>query len=298
MNLIKLEIIELLEKHKKVTAVADALGLKQPTVTFHMKKMEQEFGVQLFESSCGRILLKDAGKSLLHYAVKINSLAREASRVVKEYECLERGSLKVGASYVPGTYILPGIFSDFSKKYPHVSLSLSVKPTSVVQKMLQNHEIDIGFFSTEAFSSPKLISEIVCDDELVVIFPPDHELACYSHIDPVQLTHYSFILHGQESNTRQMTDKWAKSYGVEFRKHMELDSLEVIKQMVIKGGGVSIISRLTILNELERGVLHCCPLNLQNSFKRHVYFAIHMDRYRSPLVERFITHLHDAKEQL
>lgn len=75
LSLLKLHIVELLNKHHKITTVAELLGLKQPTVTFHMKNLEREFGVKLFDTRMGKIILTDAGNALLHYATKINALA-------------------------------------------------------------------------------------------------------------------------------------------------------------------------------------------------------------------------------
>lgn len=91
MNLLKFQIVELLDKHRKVTAVAEVLGLKQPTVTYHMKSLEQEYGVKLFEPRMDKVILTEAGRALLHYAGKINSLAAEARRTAQEYGTPGRG---------------------------------------------------------------------------------------------------------------------------------------------------------------------------------------------------------------
>lgn len=285
MNITRLRIIELMATHGKVTAVAEVLGLKQPTVTFHMKKMEQEFGIQLFESHYGRTILTEAGNSLLHYAVKINSLAQEAGRVVKEYETLECGSLKIGASYVPGTYILPQALTAFSQTHPKVNLSLTVKPAPVIQELLHKHAIDIGVFSAATCQDATLASEVLCRDELVVIFAPAHELSAGLPADAGQLAQYPLVLHGPESNTRHMTETWAKSQGVEFHSCMEIDSLEAIKQVVALGGGISIVSRLAVVREINTGSLCCHTLS---GVKRLVYVAINGDRHLSALVKRFI----------
>lgn len=78
MTIVKWRLLVLLDKHKKVTPAARELGLKQPTATFHMKKMEEEWGTELFESKTGRILLTDAGKALLRFAREIIRLHEEA----------------------------------------------------------------------------------------------------------------------------------------------------------------------------------------------------------------------------
>ncbi|TDF98042.1 LysR substrate-binding domain-containing protein [Paenibacillus piri] len=290
MNLLKLQIVVLLEKYKKITAVADELGLKQPTVTFHMKSLEQELGVQLFETRSGKVHLTEAGKSLFHYSVKINSLAQEAERVVKEFDQLGRGSLKIGASYVPGTYILPRILSGFAKSYPRISLSLMVRTAPVVKELLLNHEIDLGIVSCEPFQLPPLLAETLCEDELVLIMSPQHWLAGHSQLYPDQLEQVPFLLHSPESSTRQLTSKWAQSNRIELNAHMELDSLEAIKQTVMLGEGVSFVSRIAVRKELENGELLIRQIP-QNAYNRYVFFAYNLDRRQSAVMDEFIAHL-------
>jgi DNA-binding transcriptional LysR family regulator len=290
VNLLKLQMVELIEKHKKVTAVAEELGLKQPTVSFHMKNLEQELGVQLFETRAGKLHLTEAGRSLHHYSVKINALAREAERVVKEYDQLARGALKIGASYVPGTYMLPRMLSSFAKAYPRIQLSLIVKTAPVIKELLMNHEIDLGMMSCEPFQLPPLLGETFCEDELVLICSPQHKLAGHTQLFPDQLEGVPFLLHSPDSSTRQMTMKWAESNRIELNGHMELDSLEAIKQVAMHGESISFVSRLAVAREVERGELVFRPIP-QNPFKRYVYYAYNLDRRQSALLESFIDHM-------
>ena len=289
INSIKFQIIEELYKHKKITTVAEQLKLKQPTVTFHLKSLEQELGVKLFESRLGKIILTEAGNSLCHYAIKINALTQEAVRVVQEYD-LGRGTLKIGASYVPATYLLPNILAKFSKLNSKITISLTVKTAPAIVKMLENHEIDLGVISSESIDSNSIKSEPLCEDELVFFFSPDHLLAKHDILSPDKLNNIPFILHGQESTTRSMTLKWFKSHSISLNAHMELDSLEAIKQIVLCGESISVISRLAIQHEIEEGKLLCRQIP-QNSFKRFIYSAYNVDRRRSSLLDNFTEYL-------
>jgi len=296
-NLIKLQIIELLDKHKRITGVAEQLELKQPTVSFHMKSMEKELGVQLFYTKAGKVHLTEAGQSLYHYAVKINALAQEAERVVKEYDERGSGQLKIGASYVPGTYLLPAVLSTFSKLYPKLSISLTVRTSPVIQDMLHNHELDIGVISAEPFQWAPLIGETLCEDELVMFFSPQHWLANMETVYPERLKDVPFILHGQESSTRSMTLKWAKNTGITLGMAMEMDSLEAIKQAVMTGDSVSFISKLAIAKEVQRGELTWRTIP-QNPLKRYIYFTYNEDRIRSSLFDTFFDHLRESVRSL
>ncbi|WP_127579865.1 LysR substrate-binding domain-containing protein [Paenibacillus koleovorans] len=293
---VKLQIVELLDQHKRITSVAEQLELKQPTVTFHMKSLEKELGVQLFYSSSGKVHLTEAGQALRHYASKINSLALEAERIVKEFNAWGSGKLKIGASFVPGTYLLPSILSAFSKQHPNISLSLTIRPSPVIQSMLLGHELDIGLVSAEPFQWTSLIGETLCEDELVLFFSPHHGLSRKETVYPDHIGEVPFILHGQESSTRSMTLKWAKSLGLTLTPVMEMDSLEAIKQAVMAGNCVSFISRSAIAAELERGELVCREIP-QNPFKRYIYFAYNEDRVRSALFNSFFEFLRDSLRQ-
>ncbi|OCT16665.1 transcriptional regulator [Paenibacillus pectinilyticus] len=292
-NLLKLQVIELLDKHKRITAVAEQLGLKQPTVSFHMKSMEQELGVQLFYSRGGKVHLTEAGQSLNHYAKKINALVQEAERVVKEFDERGSGHLKIGASSVPGTYILPEMLSAFSERFPHISVSLTVRPTPFIKEMLLNHEIDIGIMSAEPFQWSPLVGETLCEDELVFFFNPKHRFARQEILHPEFLNDVPFILHGQESSTRTMTLNWAKTLGVKLKPVMEMDSLEAIKQAVMTGESVSIISKIAIAKELQRGEVSYRSIP-QNPLRRYIYFTYNADRIRSSVFDSFLSSLQDA----
>lgn len=288
LNLLKLRIVELLEKYKKITAVAEMLDLKQPTVTFHMKNLERDFGVKLFEARMGKIILTDAGYALYHYAVKIGALAEEAHRAVMEFDSLRKGSLLIGASYVPATYILPSVLHHFSKEYPGIHISLSVKTSPVVKEMLEHHEIDLGVISTEPFQSLELNTTTICEDDLVLIFAPSHPLASCMEDDltPELIATFSFVLHGKESSTRRLTEKWLESSQVHLPSYLEFDSLEGIKQAVILGEHVSFVSRMAVQTEVERGMLLMRTIP-GNRVERFVFAVTNNHRHRSALISRF-----------
>lgn len=137
MNIMKLKIVILLEKYKKVTDVAAELGLKQPTVSFHMKNLENEFGTPLFQYRSGRVLLTDAGRALYQYALKIVSLTAEAERTVKQFSSPTQGTLKLEASYIPATYILPKALIQFMKQYPGINNSMTIQSDTLLKERLE-----------------------------------------------------------------------------------------------------------------------------------------------------------------
>ncbi|MGQ8873663.1 LysR family transcriptional regulator [Paenibacillus sp. TSA_86.1] len=287
MNLIKLQIVELIDKHHHMTSVAEVLGIKQPTVTFHMKSLEEEMGVRLFESRSGKTFLTEAGQALLHYCIKINALTQEARRVVKEYDSLYRGKLHIGASYVPATYLLPAMLHTFSQEFPGIQIVLSVKPAPVIREMVIRHQLDLGIISSEPFVGPVLHAETLCEDDLVLICSPHHVLAQKESLQPEDIAQVPFALHGDESSTRRLTNQWLAQHDTRLRSTVEMDSLEAIKQLVLLGGHISFMSRMAVQWEERQDMIHVLPIPGEQA-PRHIYTVHNRDRHPSVQVNRFI----------
>lgn len=297
MNLMKLQIVELIDRHHHMTSVAEILGIKQPTVTFHMKSLEEELQIRLFESRSGKTFLTEAGQALLHYAVKINALAKESERVVREYDSLYRGTLHIGASYVPATYLLPAILNIFAREFPGIRISLSVKPSPVIRDMLARHQIDLGIISSEPFTGSSLQAEPLCKDDLTLICSPGHPLVKLDSLQPEQIIRSPFALHGTESSTRQLTDLWLAQHGLHMRSPVELDSLEAIKQLVLLGDHVSFMSRMAVQREQQQGLLHVMPIPGHQA-SRHIFSVHNKDRLPSVQIQRFQEVLREVGKQL
>ena len=184
MNLLKLEIVVLIKKYKKLTIVAEKLGVKQPTITFHIKSLEEELGVSLLELRSGRYFLTEAGEALHHYACKIDALMKEARRVTQEFKDFHKGAITIGASYVPATYLLPEIVYQFQCEFPNIKITLMVKTAPEIRTMLQNHEIDLGVISAAPFDESLLKQTNVMPDTLVLAFSKEH------HFSKKKMYHY------------------------------------------------------------------------------------------------------------
>ncbi|MEW6230142.1 MAG: LysR family transcriptional regulator, partial [Bacillota bacterium] len=127
-----------------MSKAADALSYAQPTVSLHLKALEEHYGVPLAEYKGKRYVLTEEGKVLHEYATTILHLAREASDAMTEFRSLERGSLKVGATSNIGVYVLPGLLSHFRCKYPGVRVTVLIDKSWVIQTQVQQGELNVG----------------------------------------------------------------------------------------------------------------------------------------------------------
>lgn len=327
MNFIKLDILVLLDQHKKITAVADALGVKQPTITFHMKSLEEQYGVPLFETYGGRYKLTRAGTALLHYARKIRALGLEAGRIMAEQRSPEKGIFHIGASYVAGTYFLPVWIHQFREAYPEVEVRLTIRTAPVIRQMLAERQIDIGFISAQkASTEDELYYEAICEDKLVVAYSVNHPLAkknnihqvitdcndltdgltnitpnfsMHSNADkstilPEELAAYPFLLHGSQSTTREMTNHWAQINNISFKNGIEMDSIESIKRTLVYGNNITFISYTAIQEEVAFGKLACEDIH-KDLPQRMIFVCYNPERWISPQMNAFLEIIREQK---
>ncbi|MFJ8526949.1 LysR substrate-binding domain-containing protein [Bacillus sp. NPDC094106] len=287
MNLLKLEIIVLIKKYQKLTIVAEKIGVKQPTVTFHIKSLEEELGVRLFELRSGRYFLTEAGEALHHYACKINALMKEARRVTQEFKEFGKGSITIGASYVPATYVLPEIIHQFHHEFPNVRISLMVKTAPEIRTLLRNHEIDLGILSAEPFDEPLLKQTIIMPDTLVLAFSQNHPFSKKTSISLQDIAKECILLHRQPSTTRHLLTQWMMTHNITFQSEIELDSLETMKQILKYENGIAFISKLAIEQELKRNELCCIPIP-NFAFQRNIYTIHHEDRWNSKMISYWL----------
>ncbi|AJS59481.1 LysR family transcriptional regulator [Paenibacillus sp. IHBB 10380] len=291
MSILKLMILVYIEKYKKVTDVAKELNIKQPSVTFHMKSLEEELGTALFESKRGRMLLTEAGKALYPYALKITGLASEAKKVVQDYAALDKGTLHIGTDSIASISPLPEMINDFSKLHTGISIQVSVKPTQTIKQMLINQDVDIAFYysldASHNIQEP-VQTETLFKDALVVIFGPHHPFAKLSIIDVQQIAKEFFIQHAEGTFIKDFTLDWSISNRIHLWERVQMDSSEAIKLAVSAGDHISFYPKRGIKHELERSQLMYLPIPDQISTSIQSIMAFHPDATHSSLRSEFV----------
>ncbi|WP_310550056.1 LysR family transcriptional regulator [Paenibacillus glufosinatiresistens] len=287
MNVLKMQIVAGIEKYKKVTDVAAALGMKQPTVSFHMKSLEKEYGTSLFQQRGGRVLLTEAGRALLPYAIKIVALAEEAGRSVKAMSDQQgQGPLPLAAAPVPGGCWLPSAAAAFLRERPEVRLRLSILPEHVLRERLRSREIGLALLTLPPGSPPQGDASLhfrpAGQDEPVLVFPPGHALdrpgdlaapglpagtaaglaapAEHPAVTPGQAAALPLWLPEAGSCIRQSADAWAARNGVALMARGEAGSFEALMGLVLADGSPGICSAAAAAAELAAGRLRGIPL--------------------------------------
>ncbi|WP_339205173.1 LysR family transcriptional regulator [Paenibacillus sp. FSL K6-3182] len=287
MNVQQLHVFMEVCSGRTLAEAADKLGLKQPTISFHLKRLEEELGVELFRKHSRSLQPSEAAVDLLPYARRIVFLMEEARLAMLERREQGEGRLRLGASYTPATYVMPPHFAAYRKLYPKVSLMLTVKQAASVLAMLRSYEIDIGIVSLGESLEEGLIIQPLVADELKLLLAPEHPLANQAQVEVEELRHATFLLHEVGSTSRTLSDEWAAGAGLQWESVMELGAIETIKEALKCNMGVGILPRRSVIREIEAGELVMRDLP-QYVNQRHICLAYRNEDQLSPHVRSFI----------
>ncbi len=287
----RIQVFYTVAKQLSFTKAAELLFMTQPAVTFQVKQLEEHFNTRLFERTHGRILLTPAGELALEYAERILSLGAEMETRVGELTGQISGPLMIGASTTIAEYMLPRMLGEFKALYPQVQAHLTVANSETIETKVSDHTLDIGLIEASSHH-PNLITEVCCDDELVVICAPDHEFARAPCVTPIQLAEQPYVSREVGSGTREVVDDYFREAGVspdDLNIVMEMGSREAIKGAVEAGLGIAIISSSTVLKELKLGDLVAVPLKPR--LIRPLSLVYPQEKFRSKLLQAFLDFL-------
>lgn len=281
--------------HRSFSRAAESLYISQPAVSVRIKGLEEELGVILFDRSRPRELsLNEAGRKFLDYAQKLVNLKEEAQRQLALEESAAVGLVRLGASSVPGIYLLPFRLAEFKKRQLGIALSLSIMDSSQVLAKLINYDLDLGFVGS-LVQDERLQYYPIADDELVLIAPPGHFNAALADAQaegevavPLEICLSSnLILRESGSATRDLFEKALSHTGIILRDFAALtfiDNPEAIKQSVRGGLGISLVSRRTAEDYLQMKLVDGYRL-AGLDLTRKIYLVRHTGRVLSRAVK-------------
>ena len=291
----RLQVFHAVAKHLSFTKAAEALFMTQPAVTFQIKQLEEHFNTRLFERGHGQISLTEAGRTVLDYAERILGLSAELDARLKDMTGLVSGPLLVGASMTIAEYLLPQVLGEFGARFPGVVPRLRVANSEQVQHQVMEHSLDVGFIESDS-PLQTLVTEVVCEDELLVVCAPSHPLAKQTSVKPELLSQHAYISREPGSGTREVTDHYLQKIGFapeSLQPVMELGSPEALKGLAATGRGFAIMSRATVAKETRLGLLVGIPLSPR--LLRNLSIVYSKQKFYSKLVSSFVAF---AKERL
>ena len=293
MDLWQLKIFCKVVELKSFSKAGKMVHLSQPTVSSHIKDLEDHFGCRLIDRLSKEAVATKSGELLYGYAHKILAFADEIETALAEFNGKIKGRLLIGGSTIPGGYLLPKIIGLFSAKYPEVTVSLIVEDTEKIIDGVLSGNLELGVVGAES-GEKKILQEKLIEDEMHLIVPASHPWARQKAISLESLLDEPFIVRERGSGTlASIQQSMARAgYNIEnLNITAELGSTEAVRQGIKNKLGVSILSTLAVSEDLETGSLAAVGVKgLQ--LKRNFYLTRHKYRSLSPLSRIFMEFLH------
>jgi len=267
---------------------AETLRISQPTVSEHIARLERLLGVTLFERTGRRIALTDAGRLYYEYCQKIVRLTEEATHAVEQLRGLLRGRLIIGASTIPGTYLLPDIVAEFHKRYPQIEIEVHITDSAKVEAGLLSGEWQVGFMGRHP-QRKELEARAFAEDEVVLVSERRLE-----RMRPADLLRLDLVAREEGSATQAVFEEALRRSGVDVKRMRivaRFGSTEALKQAVLSGLGVGAVSRLAVEKEVKSGQLHI--VDVEGLQVRRAFYLVFRGRgVVSPAAREFIRLVH------
>jgi DNA-binding transcriptional LysR family regulator len=248
-SLRQLKVFEAAATHRSFSKAAEILYLTQPGVSMHIKELEANAGLPLFERIGKKLYVTEAGQELLTRAREMLRALKDAEDAIDGMKGLKRGRINL-AVVSTAKYFVPQLLARFGKNYPELEIRLAVNNRNSVIEQLVANEVDLAIMgrSPQALDT---VAEPFAQNPHVIIAAPGHPLAGQRRIPIERVAAESFIVREPGSGTRLAMQQFFEERQLVCKVVMEMASNETIKQAVMAGMGVSFISRHTIDLEIQ-----------------------------------------------
>lgn len=290
MDIHHLKVFVSVFKNRSFSKASEELHLTQPTVSDHIKALEEELNCMLFDR-LGRTIIptKEAG-ALYNQAMEIIEKVDVVKSAIKELKKEVSGELIIGASTIPGTYLLPRIISDFSKDHPSVSFQVVESDSrGIVEKVLR-HELLLGIVGAK-LNNAQLTFTPVTEDELIAVSSPS--LIRKNEMSLEEFTGLPIVIREEGSGTRKEMERIFESRDISpdrLRIAGLFGSTDAVKQAVKAGLGVTILSELAVTDALKYKALKKIKVR-GVQMKRKFYAVTHKKRTLPLAYSHFLDYL-------
>jgi DNA-binding transcriptional LysR family regulator len=288
MNLKQLEVFLAVAESSSFSRGAEATFITQSTVSQHISALEQELGIRLLDRTAKGALLTEGGKILLNHARRIVAEMRGIPPAINRFKGLEDVSLTVGASNIPGDYMIPEALPNLLKRFPRLAITVLQGDSRDVLDKIVREEVEIGVvgsrFSDDAYNFTPLGR-----DRIILVAGQGHPWYGRVSVALEELRGQPIISREHGSGTGKTVREALSAMGIDpedLNVRVNLGSNEGVKHAVASGIGISFISELSVRNELERGELFTLKIpGLE--ITRQFYLACRAGRELSPAATAF-----------
>lgn len=290
MELHHLRIFLSVFKNRSFSKASIELHLAQPTISEHIKTLERELNCTFFERLGKKINPTREADALYNLALELVEKADSIKGILGQLKKEITGELTVGASTIPGTYLLPELMAGFKRKHPGVSFQVRVGDSQEIVQQVVSHHVLLGIVGSKIFDANISYTPFL-EDELIIVAAPS--VIKSSRIALKDLCKYPMVLREEGSGTRREAEKLLQGQGFSCKSVNVagiFGSTDAVKQAAKVGLGITILSRFAVTEELKHRLLKEVKLDIP-PMKRMFYIATHKKRSLPLLYSLFLDHL-------
>ena len=286
-------------KHLNVTRAAHNLHISQPSLSKHIKNLEENFRLQLITRHPKGIKLTDEGHEFFRDIEPILTQLEKINRRYLNGSVQKRsGSLKVGGTYGPASRLLPSLLSEFKNKHPKVDVSLRANSGGIIHQRILHGDLEIAVCSRAPERSSRLYSEPFIPMKLVAFVAKNDPVTRKKELTVAELKNIPIIVrsHGGFESVTQTLLRTLKKPGQKLNIAMACESPEAIERAVCQRLGIGFLYYDAVREAIERGsfkVINIRGLDLVGQ----TYIIYHNERPLSPNAEEFLKLLRDWRDQ-
>lgn len=285
----RLQVFYTVAKRLNFTKASEELYISQPAVTKHIKELESEYKVSLFERSGNKkILLTPAGEILLQYAEQLSGIYKELEFDINLLLKQRSGVLRIGASTTVAQYIIPPILAQFHRKFKEIKVLLITGNTEDIEQALLNKDIEFGIIEGIP-RNPLIKYEEYLKDELVLVCAANNSTVKKDTIKPEELKNYPLLLREPGSGTLDVIAHALKPHHIklsDLQIEMQLGGTESIKSYLLHSNCLAFLSIHAVLKELQHN--ECRIIDIKGLTVERTFHFIKQHGQPSSLAELFM----------
>ena len=253
MELYSLQVFLTVATEKSFSRAAERLLRTQPAISLSLQRLEQELKEKLIDRSGKGLLLTDAGRTVLEYARRFQSLQQEMENSLAELRDNSAGRLTIGANESTSLYLLRHI-ERYRELYPKVKVQVRRSLSSRIPNELLDGNLELGVISYDP-GDERLKSKVIYTDALAFVVSPTHRLAHRKTVSITELGSENFVAHNVVSPYREVVVREFQAHKVPLRMDVEMPTIETIRKMVQNNMGVAFVPRMCVEQEIEQQTL-------------------------------------------
>ncbi|QST01207.1 LysR family transcriptional regulator [Pontibacillus sp. ALD_SL1] len=294
MDLKLFETFHEVAKSGSYTKTGEALGYAQSSVTTQIKKIEDYYGVKLFERVGQRMRLTSSGEELLYYTKQVEDLLDEAEIRLSEGSSV-RGTIRIGTVESLAAYFITPYIKLLKTRHPDLVIQLEAGLCPNLKQGTVDANFDVAILLDRYVNHPSLTTIPIREEELVLIAPPNHPLSKESHLDLKALAAETLILTEKGCSYRTLFEDLLREEGVDIQSVISFTSLEAIKQCVADGLGIALLPKITVEQELKQNKVVELPFH-HEKVMLWTQLVYQKKKWITPPIQELLTLITDQAE--